>query len=84
VVKRVYTRTMNEATAAKVTPSTPIDRMLPGTRWWDASVGTEVTVRGRPRRVAGGYAVDVTSALWNGKPYDWTAAVCNLRPLEER
>jgi len=46
------------------------------------SVGLKVTVRSLPRRIPGGCAVDVVSDLPHLKGYEWTAAACNLRPIE--
>lgn len=55
-----------------------LDEIKPGEKFVDIA-GGRVTVRGEPRRVAGGYVVDVESVSWNGATLPWTACVQNLR-----
>lgn len=43
-------------------------------------LGHPVGLVGEPRRIPGGWSVDVESRHWDGSLIFWTAACCNVEP----
>ena len=60
------------------TPAT-MENVTPGTKLADRISGAPRVATSYPRRISGGYVVDVVSCTPHCPEYRWTECLCNLR-----